>query len=296
MSYDLDPDRTILCGYSMGGLGSNQIAMEHPDLFAKVVTLAGAVGDVPTLGNLRWLPTYLAGGVTDELVPLTVEKAEADGLGALGDRYRWVVYPEVDHVAFELADRFADAAAYMGNTKRVQNPAEFSYTWFPRTTADAFSSKATGGGGIAWTNTWALEMPTYQAYWATSLAARSQSAYATVDAVDHLRPDRSIQTHVTHGIAAQGPGPGVASELSWTRGRAPTSRPVIDLKLTNVRDVAVEPPGFWYGSRGVLRVTTDGPTTVEIYGWKAHLAKGSRTIPFTIPQPPPPKATSGLQN
>jgi hypothetical protein len=88
-AFSLDPDRTVLSGYSMGGIGTNQLAMEHPDLFASAVTLAGGVGDVAELPNLRWVPVYLAGGATDELVPLTVQKAEADGLEALGYRYRW---------------------------------------------------------------------------------------------------------------------------------------------------------------------------------------------------------------
>jgi hypothetical protein len=204
------------------------------------------------------------------------------------------VYPEVDHVIFELADSFADAAAYMGHAKRVKDPGRFSYTWFPRNSADAFSSKALTGGGIAWTNTWKLEMTTDNAYWAHALEARSQSEYATVDVVDKLRPGRSIHTHMTQGVAVQGPGPGIASEQTWTRGRAPKSKPVIRLRLTNVRSLGLTPPGFFYGSRGVLRVTTDGPTSLEIYGWKAHLSKGSRTIHFKIPPPPAPKLPDGF--
>ncbi|MBV9484841.1 MAG: prolyl oligopeptidase family serine peptidase, partial [Frankiaceae bacterium] len=61
-AFRLDPNRTILAGYSMGGIGTNEIAMAHPDLFARAVTLAGAVGQVPSLANLRWVPMYLAGG------------------------------------------------------------------------------------------------------------------------------------------------------------------------------------------------------------------------------------------
>ena len=64
---ELAADRTILAGYSMGGIGSNQLAMAHPDLFAQEVTLAGAVGAVPELENLRSVPVYSAGGVEDEL-------------------------------------------------------------------------------------------------------------------------------------------------------------------------------------------------------------------------------------
>jgi predicted esterase len=125
-TYRLNPNRTVLSGYSMGGIGTNEIAMAHPDLFARAVTLAGAVGDVASLQNLRWVPTYLAGGAEDELVPVSVQRAQANALEALGDRYRWLLYPTIDHVAYELADSFKDAARFMGHAHRTVYPGRFS--------------------------------------------------------------------------------------------------------------------------------------------------------------------------
>lgn len=281
-AFALDPDRTVLCGYSMGGLGTNALAMAHPDLFAKAVTLAGAVGNVPSLANLRWIPTYLAGGVTDELVPITIEKAEADGLAALGDRYRWVVYPAVDHVAFELADSFADAAKYMGDATRVRNPGTFSFTWFP-SNGGGLSGNQITGGGISWTQLPKYGVGTTGDYWVRNLHARSQQKYATVSAESGERPQRSIVTHSTRGIAVDGPGPGVASQLTWTRGTRPAARPVITLRLTNVKKLTVllRAAGFAHGQAGRMHVTSDGQATLRLGDRVVRLPKGRTAVRFT---------------
>jgi pimeloyl-ACP methyl ester carboxylesterase len=281
-AFSLDPERTLLCGYSMGGLGTNALAMAHPDLFAKAVTLAGAVGDVPTLGNLRWIPTYLAGGVADELVPVTIERAEADGLAALGDRYRWVVYPAVDHVAFELADSFSDAARFMGDATRVRNPGGFTFSWYP-SNGGGLSGNQITSGGISWTQLPKYGVGTTGAYWVRNLAARSPKEYATVRADSGERPEPTVITHSTRNITVDGPGPGLASQLTWTRGKRPAPRPVMTLDLGNVRTLAVlvRAAGFRPGRSGVLRVTTDGPTTVHLAGRTVHLEKGHTTVRFT---------------
>jgi poly(3-hydroxybutyrate) depolymerase len=281
-SFSLDPECTVLSGYSMGGLGTNQLAMAHPDLFARAVTLAGAVGGVPALPNLRWVPVYLAGGVTDELVPITIERAEANGLAALGYRYRWVVYPEVDHVVFELADAFADAAHYMGDARRVRNPGEFTFTWMPAN-GGGLSGNPITGGGMSWTQMPRYGVGTTGDYWLRHLHARSTKTAATVQAKSGMRPDRTVVTHSGHGIAVDGPGPGIASELTWSRGKRPASRAVVSLVLVNVRslDVLLHDAGFHAGQHGTLQVRTDGSTVVHVGGRTVHLAKGHAIVRFT---------------
>jgi poly(3-hydroxybutyrate) depolymerase len=282
--FRLDPNRTVLSGYSMGGIGTNQLAMEHPDLFAKAVTLAGGVGNVPTLANLRWIPTYLAGGVADELVPLPTEAAEANGLAALGDRYRWVIYPAVDHVVFELADAFADAAHYMGNSRRVRNPGQFTFTWVPSNKQDVFADRAITGGGVSWTQLPKYGIETTGDYWLRDLSARDASVDATIHATSGERPETSISTHSAHNIAVDGPGPGLASELTWTRGKRAATRPVVTLRLTNVDRLKVLPSaaGFHEGQRGTIRVQTDGPVAVIIgNGHAVQVGEGTTTLHFT---------------
>jgi hypothetical protein len=268
----------------MGGIGTNEIAMAHPDLFARAVTLAGAVGDVASLRNLRWVPTYLAGGAEDELVPVSVQRAQANALEALGDRYRWLLYPTIDHVAYELADSFKDAARFMGQSRRAVNPGRFSYTWVPHDTASAFPSGSTGPGGFRWTERRRLGVGTTGDYWLRQLRARDRkAASASLGAFSGERPMRAVKTHVSHSVDVKdGPEPGVASTLTWTRGPRAHRKPVIRLQLQNVRSLRVllHAAGFHAGRSGTLHVTTDGPTTIRLGHRHVHVGKGPHVVRF----------------
>ncbi|MDQ1402768.1 MAG: hypothetical protein QOG03_1084, partial [Actinomycetota bacterium] len=95
-TYALDPERTVISGYSMGGWATYHLGLNHPDLFAHAAALAGpptcgirAYGPVrgsggsqtgrcavdpdtkPLIGNARSLPYFMADGAADELVPVT---------------------------------------------------------------------------------------------------------------------------------------------------------------------------------------------------------------------------------
>jgi hypothetical protein len=98
-----------------------------------------------------------------------------------------------------------------------------------------------------------------------------------------MRPDRTVVTHSGHGIAVDGPGPGIASELTWSRGKRPASRAVVTLVLVNVRslDVLLHDAGFHAGQHGTLQVRTDGSTVVHVGGRTVHLAKGHAIVRFT---------------
>jgi hypothetical protein len=231
------------------------------------------------------VPVYLAGGASDELVPITVERAEATALQALGDRYRWVLYPLVDHVIFELADSFADAATFMAHARLMHNPGYFSFTWVPTNTQQAFSSRVSDVGGISWTQQPKLGVGTTGDYWLRQLKARSKTSTASLSAFSGERPTRTVSTHVTHKVAVKGgPGPGVASNLTWTRGSRPPRHPVIRLHLTNVRSLRILLHGAGFGPRhprGRLKVSTDGPVVVRIGHHRIHVAKGKHVVPFS---------------
>jgi hypothetical protein len=281
-AYRLDPDRTLLSGYSMGGLGTNAIAMAHPDLFAKAVTLAGGIGDIPSLANLRWVPTYLAGGLADELVPVTLQKGEADRLAALGQRFRWVLYPATEHVLFELGDAFGDAVKYMGNPRRALNPGSFSFTWTPR---DAPSPRGVTSfaAGIAWTQRPDLGVGTTGAYWVRNLRARTGTSDASVTARSGQRPDRAVTPHLKRDIPLTGgPGPGIATTQTWSLGARAKATSVITLRLHNVASLRVllRAAGFAAGQRGTLRVVTDGPTTVVLGRRTVHVGSGTHVVRF----------------
>jgi hypothetical protein len=284
-AYRLDPNRTILSGYSMGGIGTNQIAMAHPDLFARAITLAGAVGQVVSLANLRWVPMYLAGGAEDELVPINVERGEANYLDKLGQRYRWILYPAMDHVIYELADSFADAARYMGRAHRVRHPGAFTFMWVPHDATDAFPNDRQGLAGFRWTQQPKLGITTTGAYWLRHLHARDKKAdRAKVKAFSGERPLARIHAHRTSNVKpnVSSLGPAQVQALSWRRGGRADRRPVIRLRLRNVRSLRVLPhgAGFHHGTAGRLKVHTDGPVAIRIGSRTIHVAKGTHVVPF----------------
>jgi hypothetical protein len=288
LAWGLDVDRTVLAGYSMGGIGSNQLAMAHPDLFAQEVTLAGAVGAVPELENLRSVPVYSAGGVEDELVPAPVQKAQADALKALGFRYRWLLYPAEDHVALELQDGFSDAAAFMGSARRTTRPAHVTLRWSPVDVADSTNpvTGALGSTTLAQTQRPDLGIGTTGAYWLRSLKGRSGLATARVDAVSSALPDPTITLQPSRTVdPLADPSPAVVTQQTWRIGASPARSSTIRLSLTGVAAATLltADAGLPVSGCSTVVTTTDGPTTLRLAGASGRTAevllhKGSRTL------------------
>jgi hypothetical protein len=284
--FDLDPDQTVVAGYSMGGIGANQLAMEHPDLFARDITMAGGVGEVPQDVNLRWVPVYLEGGLADELVPLPLESGQAGQLESLGYRYRWLVYPLADHVTLELEDGFSDAVAYMDGAVVVHDPGHITFNWDPQNTlGDAADPVETGPqGSLATTQDPQLGLGTTGAYWLRQLTARDDNAEAQIDAVSAERPDPQVATTTSTQVLVPGdPTPAVATSLTWRTGAAPAPAATLTLTLENVAAVTVllSDAGFGPGSHGVLHVKSDGPATIHLGERTIEVAAGQVAIPFT---------------
>jgi len=83
-SYRIDPERIVLTGYSMGGMGTWTIASRHPDRFTGVVPMAGAPRGVPE-DNLRVftkLPLYAIHSRIDSVVALEPTKTAIEQLRA----------------------------------------------------------------------------------------------------------------------------------------------------------------------------------------------------------------------
>ena len=170
-------------------------------------------------------------------MPITLEQAEANALAALGDRYRWLVWPAVDHALFELIDAFADAARYMGNSHRVRNPGSFTFEWTPSNSEDKFSNRLVGGGGIPVTQLPKYGVGTTGDYWLRHLKARNNQREARISAHSGERPDRGVTTHTSRSVVVSGgPGPGLATELSAQRHGGRSERlnrgKVFDERLT----------------------------------------------------------------
>ena len=229
-TYTLDRDRTIVGGYSMGGFGTFNVALDHPHLFAGMVILAASADeDLPRLENARHTPYYHAHGVHDQLVPYAGEAVPTiDKLDALGYRYTFDTYPTKDHVAWSLEDGFDLAAEWIAaeDRRRPRRPGVIRYRWFPQEVDRKLGIGARG------------------AWWIRATAKDRTAEEARVVAISQARPERKISAQRTQTPMVDPHGnPVERRQLTWERGPAPASRARVKLRLRNVGKVTVDLAG-----------------------------------------------------
>jgi pimeloyl-ACP methyl ester carboxylesterase len=260
-TYNIDPDRTTLSGYSMGGEASNTLASEHPDLFAGGLVLDGSTFAPIPMSNLRWVPYVIDNTIGDELDPTTDAVNEADQFDALGQRYTLLLHSGGDHITFAVEDRFDDAVAALGEPVRTRDPGRFSYAWKPSNDNTKQGIGATG------------------AYWLDQLNARDAKSTASITADDEALPYPTITDLRSPLGPVSSPTPGFARSLSWQLGAAPPARATASLLLQNVATVAINASQARL-RRGTITVKTDGPTrlTFERLPAGTAISEGSRRL------------------
>lgn len=288
-SYRLDPDRTVVGGYSMGGWAAYKLGLEHPDLYAQAFALEGppicgveVAGPVrgaasgghctndglsqPLLANARWLPYSFTQGAADELVPVTSGLAQYRAFDALSYRYHFFLYPTEDHLVYATQDRFADVAASIGSGTRTTDPGHVTLSWYPDLTRPDLGIGAT------------------TAYWVSGLAARSTSPgeVATVDATSAGRPDPAVTVTRAGPRVLTKPTPGSRFDLTWTDGATPRPRDALTLHLTDVSELTVDAVRAGL-TCPTITVRTDGPTILHVTGLRGgnrtfRLATGDSTV------------------
>jgi predicted esterase len=141
--YAIDPDRVVIAGHSMGGYGSYNISLRHPDRFAGVAPLAGGITRVPyslehdwrtraLLGNGAPLPFFVVHGSADRLVRYDVDKEIVDRLRTSGATVEWRPLEGVGHM-LEGAWRGAGPAGaelvkFLSTQRRNSSPESVRYS------------------------------------------------------------------------------------------------------------------------------------------------------------------------
>lgn len=95
-AYRIDPERMYLLGHSMGGFGAWSIAINHPNLFAALASVAGG-GNPAEVGRIRHIPQMIIHGANDRTVPPMSSKLMADAVKASGARCRYLEVPSGGH-------------------------------------------------------------------------------------------------------------------------------------------------------------------------------------------------------
>lgn len=151
--YRIDPDRIILAGISMGGMGAWTIGAHYPDLFAGLIVLSGRGDyyfwqkvrpqDLPTykqnlidtefafslLPNLRNIPVFCIHGALDELVPVEEARLMVNSLRRLNQGITYVEIEDGSHSVFESAFARKDLQKWLKDRRRVV-PQAFEYITF----------------------------------------------------------------------------------------------------------------------------------------------------------------------
>jgi predicted esterase len=258
--YPLNPDWTVITGYSMGGMGTFKLAEEFPDLFAKAQSTVGysastsatADGLVASLRNIPFLMWNMA---SDELVPESSYVPTADALDAHAYRYELDVYSPGDHLTLAINDEYAPAAAFLGTTPVDRNPAHVTFVVDP-----------------------ALDYPQLgfvadHAYWLSGITERvTAQATGTVDVFSHgfgSGDPLPSPTLYGAGTLTGGTFPAigyVSRSKTWGATPAVAAADVLDIDATNVSTVTVNPQRAHVDCSAVLNVVTDGPLAVTLTG------------------------------
>ena len=275
-TYTLDPDRTVISGYSMGGYGSYKLGLTYPHLFAKGMSLAGpptcgirVSGEIRTpsnegrctdegdtgllVGNARHVPFVIASGVLDELVPFTSILEQVDEFDSRGYRYHAEYYPAEGHIPYAAKDAFARPTSELGRTTRQAVAARIDYSWFPNL---ARPELGIGSVGV---------------YWLDKPVARSSDpgALATVRAHSRALDDWEVTVHKSETADVPGdPSPAVVIDQTWQREALAAKADALSLELEGVASVEVDgvEAGLSRASRIALTLTSDGASTVRLTG------------------------------
>jgi len=297
-SYRLDPRRTVMSGYSMGGWASYKLGLAHPDLFSQAMPLEGppdcgirflalngqevttsagngetghcsADGKTnPLLGNARWLPYDVTQGGLDELVPAPSNLQATDTMKQLGYRYTLFFLPADDHLAYATQDRFGGIIKALGRRiPRVRrNPARVDYTWYP-----SLDSRGLGIGATT-------------AYWVTRMKATTSKpgVLASLSAQSAAIRDPRVTAVSSGPTTVSTPLPAEKTTLRWKRGSRPHAHNRLSLRLTNVKALTIDATRAHLRCRSDITIvaTTDHKVRLQF----VHLGNGLGRTGITLPK------------
>ncbi|HZV03111.1 MAG TPA: hypothetical protein VFF73_40765 [Planctomycetota bacterium] len=106
--YPIDPDRIVMSGMSMGGYGTWNIGLRHPDIFSGLAPLAGGISRFTIKTGDSWIskdlcengrltPMLSVHGDADSVVPYKPDKEAIDLIASLGGKAELKTMEGVNH-------------------------------------------------------------------------------------------------------------------------------------------------------------------------------------------------------
>lgn len=96
-SYSIDDSRVYAMGFSMGGYGTWNLLMNHPDVFAAGIPMCGA-GDPTKASAIKDIPIWAVHGALDPTVPVAGSRDMAAALENAGAAdFHYTELPDAEH-------------------------------------------------------------------------------------------------------------------------------------------------------------------------------------------------------
>jgi hypothetical protein len=252
--YALNPDRTVVSGYSMGGFGTYRLLARWPDLFARGFSVVGAPGSVADqLISLHNTPLLAWNGTEDELVNVKTTQAAVAGLNAAGVRYEEDLFTTADHLTLAANDEYAPGAAFLTDDVVDRNPSTVDYVVDP-------SEDSAAGSVVA-----------DHAYWLSAIRRRG-TGVGTVTARSLAFGQGPILINTTSETARVLTGgayvlPFLAStQLAVPSGIVASRRDALELSLHDVTSLTIDVKRAHVSCRVALSGSTNIPVRVTLAG------------------------------
>jgi predicted peptidase len=115
--FSIDPDRLYITGLSMGGYGTWDIIVRHPDMFAAAVPICGG-GDESQSEKIAKIPIWVFHGAKDKLVPPERSRKMVEAIKKAGGDPKYTEYPDVGHDSWVKAYKDADMFKWLFEQKK----------------------------------------------------------------------------------------------------------------------------------------------------------------------------------
>ncbi|MFW6457664.1 MAG: prolyl oligopeptidase family serine peptidase, partial [Planctomycetota bacterium] len=100
--FSVDPNRVYVTGQSMGGHGTWDLVLRHPDRFAAAIPVCG-VGDPGEADRIADLPVWAFHGAEDPTVPPSGSRDMIEAIKEAGGDPQYTEYPDVKHFSWKPA-------------------------------------------------------------------------------------------------------------------------------------------------------------------------------------------------
>jgi hypothetical protein len=252
--YALDPDWTVVTGYSMGGFGTYRLLARWPDLFSRGWSVVGVPGTVDDqLISLRNTPLLAWNSTEDELVNISMSEQAVKDDTAAGLRFTEDLFLTADHLTLAANDQFQPGADWLGTHRVDRNPARVSFV--VDKTEDSAVARTVSD----------------HAYWLSSLQPRGKGD-AVVDAFSQgfgQGVPLVIPVAAGGGALTGGELPALAYvQRSQTWAATPRTHPrnVLTIDAKNLAAMTLDVRRAHVSCGVDLLVKTDGPLTVTLGG------------------------------